>query len=48
MGIELKDKVLGVVGAGAIGSRVAQIGLGFGMKYPLNTRGAFDNRVLIV
>ena len=32
MGVELKDKVLGVVGAGAIGSRVAQIGLGFGMK----------------
>jgi len=32
MGLELKNKTLGVVGAGAIGSRVAQIGLGFGMK----------------
>jgi len=32
MGLELKDKVLGVIGAGKIGSRVATIGLGFGMK----------------
>lgn len=32
MGIELKDRVLGVVGAGKIGSRIAQIGLGIGMK----------------
>ncbi len=32
MGLELKDKILGVVGAGKIGSRIAEIGLGFGMK----------------
>lgn len=32
MGRELADKVLGVVGTGAIGSKVAQIGHGFGMK----------------
>lgn len=32
MGLELKDKTLGVIGAGKIGSRVAQIGLGFGLK----------------
>ncbi|MEN8252774.1 MAG: NAD(P)-dependent oxidoreductase [Patescibacteria group bacterium] len=32
MGLELKEKTLGVIGAGEIGSRVAQIGLGFGMK----------------
>ncbi len=32
MGTELKDRVLGVVGAGRIGSRIAEIGLGIGMK----------------
>ncbi len=32
MGLELKDKTLGVIGAGRIGSRVAEIGLGIGMK----------------
>ncbi len=32
MGLELKDKVLGVVGAGKIGSRIAELGVGFGMK----------------
>lgn len=32
MGRELKDKTLGVVGAGKIGSRTAEIGLGIGMK----------------
>jgi glycerate dehydrogenase len=32
MGLELKDRVLGVVGAGKIGSRIAEIGLGIGMK----------------
>ncbi|MBI4999746.1 hypothetical protein HZB97_03180, partial [Candidatus Gottesmanbacteria bacterium] len=32
MGIELKNRTLGVVGAGKIGSRIAEIGLGIGMK----------------
>lgn len=32
MGMDLKGKTLGVVGAGQIGSRVAEIGLGLGMK----------------
>ncbi len=32
MGVDLKGKTLGVVGAGKIGSRVAEIGLGIGMK----------------
>lgn len=32
MGIELKDKVLGVIGAGKIGGRIAEIGLGIGMR----------------
>jgi len=33
LGVELKGKVLGVIGAGRIGSRVAEIGAkGFGMK----------------
>ena len=32
LGLELKNKTLGVLGAGAIGSHVARIGLGFGMK----------------
>ncbi|MBI2641219.1 hypothetical protein HYW87_01320, partial [Candidatus Roizmanbacteria bacterium] len=49
MGLELKDRVLGVIGAGKIGSRVAQIGLRIGMKVVyfsrknkpgLNRRGA--------
>lgn len=32
MGTELKNKILGVIGAGRIGSRIAEIGLGIGMK----------------
>lgn len=32
LGKDLKEKTLGVIGAGKIGSRVAEIGLGFGMK----------------
>src|SRR5258708_38693649 len=32
MGMELKDKTLGVLGAGRIVGRIAQIGIGFGMK----------------
>ncbi len=32
MGLELKDKTLGVIGAGTIGGKIATIGHGFGMK----------------
>lgn len=32
MGRELKGRMLGVIGAGKIGSRIAEIGLGLGMK----------------
>ncbi len=32
MGLELKNKTLGVIGAGSIGGRIAEIGNGFGMK----------------
>ena len=32
LGLELKDKTLGVIGAGTIGGRIATIGVGFGMK----------------
>lgn len=31
-GVELRNRTLGVVGAGKIGSRIAEIGLGIGMK----------------
>lgn len=54
MGIELKDKILGVIGAGKIGSRIAEIGLGIGMKViyfsrknkqPLDKRGATKKKL---
>ncbi|MBI3980579.1 hypothetical protein HY345_01115 [Candidatus Microgenomates bacterium] len=32
MGFELKDKTLGIIGLGSIGSRVAELGLAVGMK----------------
>lgn len=32
MGFELKDKTLGIIGLGSIGSRVAELALGIGMK----------------
>lgn len=32
LGMELKDKTLGVIGAGKIGSRITEIGIGLGMK----------------
>lgn len=32
MGLELRSRVLGVIGAGKIGGRIAEIGLGIGMK----------------
>ena len=32
MGMELRNKILGVIGAGRIGSRIAEIGIGIGMK----------------
>ncbi len=32
MGFELKGKILGIIGLGNIGSRVAELGLGIGMK----------------
>lgn len=38
MGLELKHKTLGVVGAGKIGSRIAEIGAGFGMKVIYSSR----------
>jgi glycerate dehydrogenase len=37
-GIELRGKTLGVIGAGNIGSRVAEIGLGIGMKVLYSSR----------
>jgi glycerate dehydrogenase len=40
MGLELMDKTLGVIGAGTIGGRIAEIGNGFGMRvlYVAKTR----------
>lgn len=47
MGLELSGKTLGVVGAGKIGSRIAEIGLGFGMKvlyFSRKTKPALDKK----
>ena len=38
MGTEVKGKVLGVIGAGKIGSRIAELGLGIGMKVLYSSR----------
>lgn len=38
MGYELAGKTLGVIGAGKIGSRIAEIGLGIGMKVLYSSR----------
>jgi glycerate dehydrogenase len=38
VGVELYDKTLGILGLGSIGSHVAQIGQGFGMKVIGHTR----------
>ena len=44
MGYELFGKKLGVVGVGSVGSRVAKIALGFGMKLLLNDVRLIDPR----
>jgi len=38
MGFELKGKTLGIIGLGSIGSRVAELALGIGMKVIANNR----------
>ncbi len=38
MGFELKDKTLGIIGLGSIGSRVAELALGIGMKVIASNR----------
>lgn len=38
MGLNIKGKTLGVIGLGAIGSRVAELGLGLGMKVIAHNR----------
>lgn len=47
MGLELRGKTLGVVGAGKIGSRIVEIGLGMGMKliyFARSNKLALDKR----
>lgn len=41
--LELKDKILGIVGYGEIGRTTAKIGLAFGMKILIHTRTAPQN-----
>lgn len=48
LGMELKDKTLGVLGLGRIGSRVAEIGKAFGMNviyYDVKQNAEFENKV---
>lgn len=47
MGKELANRTLGVIGAGKIGSKIAEIGLGFGMNvlyFSRENKPAIDNR----
>lgn len=47
MGVELKDRTLGIIGAGKIGSRIAEIGLGIGMRviyFSRSNKPALDER----
>lgn len=43
-GIELRNKVLGVIGAGNIGTNVVKIGKGFGMKVLVSTKNPSSQR----
>lgn len=48
LGMELKEKTLGVLGLGRIGSRVAEIGKAFGMNviyYDIKQNAEFENKV---
>lgn len=48
LGVELKDKILGVLGLGRIGSRVAEIGKCFGMKviyYDIKQNAEFESKI---
>lgn len=43
MGFDLKNKTLGIIGAGTIGTRAAEIGLGLGMKVIYSSRKIKSN-----
>jgi phosphoglycerate dehydrogenase-like enzyme len=45
MGVQLKGKTIGIVGAGSIGSRVAMMARGFGMKVLLFDPGVLRTRL---